>query len=144
LPALLVWAYTLAAAATCDAAIQRIPSPLVRQGGFATAILLVLACVATAHWQWAVLAAICATGAGLILLFCWHFAGAGFGDVRLAVLGGLGLINPTHRGLTFAVAVFIAITLSQATFVLAHGGNRRSQFPYGPALALAFAVAACV
>ena len=74
---------------------------------------------------------------------CWRFASAGFGDVRLAVLGGLGLVNPTHRGLVFAVAAFIIITLSQATVVLARGGNRRTHFPFGPAIAIAFAVAAC-
>ena len=144
LPALLVWAYSLAAAATCDAVTQRIPTPLVRQGGAATALLILLACVVTTHWRWAVLAAISAAAAGVILLICWRFAGAGFGDVRLAVLGGLGLVDPTHRGLALAVAAFIVLTLSQATVVLARGGSRRSQFPYGPAIAIAFAIAAFV
>jgi leader peptidase (prepilin peptidase)/N-methyltransferase len=144
LPALLVWAYTLAAAATCDAVTQRIPTPLVRQGGAATACLVLLACAATTHWRWALLAAISAAAGGAILLVCWRFAGAGFGDVRLAVLGGLGLVHPTHQGLVAALAAFVVITLSQATTILARGANRRTQFPYGPAIAIAFAVAACV
>lgn len=144
LPALLLWAYTLAAAATCDAVTQRIPTPLVRQGGAATACLVLLACAVTTHWRWALLAAISAAAAGAILLVCWRFAGAGFGDVRLAVLGGLGLVHPTHLGMVAAVTVFVVITLSQATTILACGGNRRTQFPYGPAIAVAFAVAAGV
>jgi len=143
LPALLVWAYVLAAAATCDAATQRIPTPLVRQGTAAVAVLVVLASSAAAgQWRWAALAAVCAGAAGVILAVCWRVAGAGFGDVRLAVLGGLGMVHPTHLGLVVAVAAFILITVTQATVTLARGGNRHTTFPYGPAIAAAFVVAA--
>jgi leader peptidase (prepilin peptidase)/N-methyltransferase len=144
LPALLVWAYVLAAAATCDAATQRIPTPLVRQGTAAVAVLVVLASAAAGQWQWAALAAVCAGTAGVILAVCWRFAGAGLGDVRLAVLGGLGVVHPTHLGLVVAVAAFILITVTQATVTLARGGNRHTTFPYGPAIAAAFVVAAVV
>ncbi len=142
LPALLLWAYALAAAATCDAATQRIPTPLVRQGAVAVAGLIVIASAAAGHWRWVVLAAVCAAAAAVILALCWRFAGAGFGDVRLAVLGGLGLANPTRLGLVVAVAAFILITVTQATVTLARGGNRHSTFPYGPAMAVAFVIAA--
>jgi leader peptidase (prepilin peptidase)/N-methyltransferase len=144
LPALVVWAYVLAAAATCDAATQRIPTPLVRQGALAVAVLVVLASVAAGQWQWAALAAVCAGTAGVILAVCWRFAGAGLGDVRLAVLGGLGLVHPTHHGLVAAVAAFILITFTQATVTLARGGNRHTTFPYGPAIAAAFVIAAVI
>ena len=81
----------------------------------------------------------------LQLLVCWRFAGAGFGDVRLAVLGGLGIVHPTHVGLVVvAVAAFILITVTQATVTLARGGNRHTTFPYGPAIAAAIVVAAVV
>lgn len=51
LPALLIWAYGLAAAATCDALTQRVPTPLVRQAAVATAVLILGAAAATAHWR---------------------------------------------------------------------------------------------
>ena len=80
-------------------------------------------------------------------MVCWRFAGAGFGDVRLAVLSGLrglGIVHPTHLGLVVAVAALILITVTQATVTLARGGNRHTTFPYGPAIAAALVVAAVV
>jgi leader peptidase (prepilin peptidase) / N-methyltransferase len=105
LPALLVWTCLLAAAATCDAATQRIPTALVRQGAAAVAVLVVLASAAAGQWRWAALAAACAGAAGVILAVCWRVAGAGFGDVRLAVLGGLGLVLQRHLGWVAACVV---------------------------------------
>jgi len=144
LPALLVWAYGLAAAATCDAFTQRVPTALVRQGAAATAVLVLGAAAVTGHWRWAALAAICAVAAAAIFAFCWRFLDAGFGDVRIAVLGGIGLADPTHEGVLAAVAAFIGITLSQAIATLARGGNRHTLFPYGPGIAMAFLIAAIV
>lgn len=142
LPALLVWAYTLASASVCDAATQRIPTPLVWRGALVTAALTVLASAATGNWRWAALATFSAVAAGLIMLGCWRFVGGGFGDVRLAVLGGLGLAAPTHRSLTLGVAAFTISTLVLATLVLARGGTRKTQFPFGPSIALAVMVTA--
>lgn len=144
LAALLAWAYALAAAATCDATRQRIPTRLVWRGAAWTALLVVLAAVITGQWRWAVWAAVSAIVAGAILAVCWRFAGAGFGDVRLAVLGGLGLVHPTRLGLASAVGVFILITVTQAVVTIVRGGNRRSMIPYGPAMGLAFVIAATV
>jgi leader peptidase (prepilin peptidase)/N-methyltransferase len=142
LPALLVWAAGLAAAATCDAATQRIPTPLVRQAAIAVALLVVVAAAGAGHWRWVLLAALCSAAAGAVLAACWRFAGAGFGDVRLAALGGLGLVHPTRPGLLLALAAFILITVTQATVTLVRGGTRHSTFPYGPAIATAFLFAA--
>jgi leader peptidase (prepilin peptidase) / N-methyltransferase len=41
LPALLVWGCALVAAACCDAVTQRVPTPLVRQAGGVTCVLLI-------------------------------------------------------------------------------------------------------
>ena len=142
LPALLVWALALTVAAICDAATQRIPTPLVRQAAVAVATLVVIAAAGTGYWRWVLLGATCAAAAGAILVVCWRFAGAGFGDVRLAVLGGLGLVHPTPLGLLIALVAFILITVTQAIITLARGGNRGTTFPYGPAIATAFLLAA--
>jgi prepilin signal peptidase PulO-like enzyme (type II secretory pathway) len=40
--------------------------------------------------------------------------------------------------------VRILITVTQATVTLARGGNRHTTFPYGPAIAAAFVLAAVV
>lgn len=144
LPALLVWAYGLAAAATCDAMTQRVPTPLVKQTVIVTAVLVITAAATTGTWRWAAFAAISGTVAAAIFAFCWRFLGAGFGDVRLAVLGGIGLTEPTRIGIIAAFAAFIVITLGQAVVVLARGGNRYTRFAYGPAIAASFVVAAII
>jgi leader peptidase (prepilin peptidase) / N-methyltransferase len=142
LPALLVWAYVLAAAASCDASTQRVPTPLVRQGGAATAALLVGGSAITGDWRGLAAAALATLAAGLILGFCWRVTGAGLGDVRLAVLGGLGLGHVTHLGLVIGVATFALSTLTTAAVTLAHGATRHSTIPYGPALVAGFLLAA--
>jgi leader peptidase (prepilin peptidase) / N-methyltransferase len=141
-PALLVWSCALVAAACCDAVTQRVPSPLVRQAGVVTCALLTFGLAVQGDWSGLVISAVAAVASGLTLLLCWRFAGAGFGDVRLATLGGLGLGHATHRGLLVALAAFALITATQAVITLMRGGNRRSTFPYGPALAIGFLLAA--
>jgi leader peptidase (prepilin peptidase)/N-methyltransferase len=142
LPALLVWALTLAAGATCDALTQRIPTPLVRQGGAVTALLVVVAASLAGDWRGLLLAGLASAAAGLILTACWRFAGAGFGDVRLAVLGGLGLGHTSPTALLWAVVAFTLIIAALAIWTLARGGNRHTMFAYGPALAIGFGLAA--
>ena len=95
-------------------------------------------------WAGLLISGVAAAASGLTLLLCWRFAGVGFGDVRVATLGGLGLGHATHRGLLVALAAFALITLTQAVITLMRGGNRRSTFPYGPALAIGFLLAASV
>jgi leader peptidase (prepilin peptidase)/N-methyltransferase len=143
-PALLVWGYALAAAATCDALTQRVPTPLVRQAALLTAALGFAASAATGHWKWIGSALAVSLAAGLIFGLFWRFLGAGFGDVRIAILGGLGLAHPTRVGCVVGFAAFVLITLTQAVVTLASGGTRHSLFPYGPAIAAAFLLAAAV
>ena len=142
LPALLVWGCALVAAACCDAGTQRVPTSLVRRGALVTSALLAIGLGIQSDWPGLVISGIAALASGLTLLLCWRFAGAGFGDVRLATLGGLGLGHATHRGLLVALAAFALITVTQAVIILMRGGNRRSTFPYGPALAIGFLLAA--
>lgn len=141
-PALLAWACTLAAAATCDALTQRIPTPLVRRGGAVTALLLAAGLSARQDWHGLAATAASTSVAALVLLLAWRFAGAGFGDVRLATLGGLGLGHATERGIMMGLGVFCAVTLAQALIALARGGDRHTTIAYGPALAVAFLTAA--
>jgi leader peptidase (prepilin peptidase)/N-methyltransferase len=142
LPALLVWALTLAAAATCDGLTQRIPTPLVRQGGAATALLVLVAASLAGDWRGLLFAGLASAAAGLILAACWKFAGAGFGDVRLAALGGLGLGHTSPRALLWALVAFTVTIAAQAIWTLVRGGNRHTMFAYGPALAIGFGLAA--
>ena len=142
LPALLVWGCALVAAACCDAVTQRVPTPLVRQAGGVTCVLLTIGLVIQSDWTGLVISGVAAVVSGLTLLLCWRFVGVGFGDVRLATLGGLGLGHATQRGLLVALIAFAVITMTQAAIALMRGGNRRSTFPYGPALAIGFLLAA--
>ncbi len=141
-PALLVWGCALVAAASCDAVTERIPTPLVRQAAVGTGVLLTVGFAVHGDWRGLFISGLAAVAAGVVLLLCWRFAGAGFGDVRLAVLGGLGLGHATHRGLLLALAAFSLITVTQAAITLMRGGDRRGTFPYGPALAAGFLLAA--
>src|SRR3954453_8612871 len=144
LPALLVWGCALVAAACCDAVTHRVPTPLVRQAGLVTCALLAVGLAVQGDWPGLVMSGVAAVASGLTLVLCWRFAGAGFGDVRLATLGGLGLGHATHRGLLIALTAFALITVTQAALTLMRGGHRRSTFPYGPALTIGFLIAATV
>ena len=141
-PALLVWGCALVAAASCDAVTQRIPTPLVRQAAVGTGVLLTVGLAVHGDWRSLLLSGVAAAAAGVVLLLCWRFAGAGFGDVRLATLGGLGLGHATHRGLLLALVAFTLIIVTQAVITWRRGGDRRSTFPYGPGLAAGFLLAA--
>jgi leader peptidase (prepilin peptidase)/N-methyltransferase len=141
-PALLVWGCALVAAASCDAVTQRIPTPLVRRATVGTGVLLTVGFAVHGDWRGLLISGLAAAAAGVVLLLCWRFAGAGFGDVRLAVLGGLGLGHATHRGLLLALAAFSLIAVTQAVITLICGGDRQRSFPCGPALAVGFLLAA--
>lgn len=142
LPALLVWAYGLAVVGTCDAMTQRVPTPLARQATVATLLLVVAAAAATGTWHWAEFAAISGAVAAVIFTFFWRFLGVGFGDVRIALLGGVGIVEPTRTGLTAALAVLVVILLTQALMAMSRGGNRHTMIAFGPAIAAAAVVAA--
>lgn len=141
-PAFLLWACALVAAASCDAVTQRVPTALVRQAGVGTCLLLAVGFAVPGDWRGLLISGVAAAAAGSVALLCWRFAGAGFGDVRLATLGGLGLGHATELGLIVALAVFALATLVQAGVTVARSGHRRTTFPYGPGLAVGFLVAA--
>ncbi|WP_338104992.1 peptidase [Modestobacter muralis] len=143
-PALTVWGSSLVAAAACDAVTQRIPTPLVRQATVLSSLLLGVALVAHGDWRGLVLSGVCSIAAGLTMTMCWRYAGAGFGDVRLAFLGGLGLGHVTHEGLQLGLATVAVTTAVLAAVALARGGSRKTMIPYGPALVAGFLVAAAV
>jgi leader peptidase (prepilin peptidase)/N-methyltransferase len=142
LPALLVWAVTLVAAAACDATTQRIPTPLLRGGGLITAALVVLAGTVTHDWRALALTAVTCCAAGLIVGICWRLAGIGFGDVRLAIVGGAGLGHATYQSAVLAVLAFVLISGGQAAWAYSHTQDRKAHFAYGPSLVLGFLVAA--
>src|SRR3954447_6753688 len=50
LPALLIWGCALVAAASCDAVTQRVPTPLVRQAGVVTCVLLIVGLAVPGDW----------------------------------------------------------------------------------------------
>lgn len=141
-PAFVVWACALAAAGVCDAMTQRVPTALVRPAGVVTAVLFAAGYSVHRDWGGLALSGVAAVASGLVILLCWRFAGAGFGDVRLAAFGGLGLGHVTQRGLVVGFIAFIVLTLVQAGVTLARGGDRDTTFPYGPALATGFLLAA--
>lgn len=141
-PALLVWACTLVAAAACDAVTQRIPTALVRRGGAGTVALLIMGLAVHRDWRGLIFSAAAAAAAGSALLLFWRFAGVGFGDVRLAALGGLGLGHATYRGAIVGLFAFCVVTLIQAGVTILRGANRRTTIPFGPALATGLLVAA--
>lgn len=140
-PALMVWACALVAAAACDAITQRVPTGIVRPACLVTGALLVIALSLNNDWRGLLTSGLAAAICCLISLLCWRFAGAGFGDVRLATLGGLGVGHATVRGGAVAVAALCLIILGQAIETLARGGDRQSRLPLGPALAVAFLLA---
>ncbi|SOC50045.1 hypothetical protein SAMN05660748_2783 [Blastococcus aggregatus] len=105
-------------------------------------MLLTAGSAAHGDWRGLLLSGLAAAAAGAVLLLCWRFAGTGFGDVRMAALGGLGLGHATHQGLWLAFVAFTVITVTQAVISLMRSGDRQTTFPYGPALAVGFLLAA--
>jgi leader peptidase (prepilin peptidase)/N-methyltransferase len=96
----------------------------------------------TRDWRALLITVAACLVAGGTLALCWRFAGAGFGDVRLAAVGGLGLGHADHRSASLAVSVFAVVTLGQAAWTLLRTHDRCAHFAYGPALAAGFLVAA--
>lgn len=143
-PSLLVWACTLAAAATCDAITLRVPTRLVRLSSLVTSALLISGLASQHDWRGLLASGVGAAASGLMLLLCWRFAGVGFGDVRLATLGGLGLGHASSPSLLAAVVAFCVIILVQVILTVSRGGNRHSRVPFGPALVTAFLLAAAL
>jgi leader peptidase (prepilin peptidase)/N-methyltransferase len=139
--ATLAWATTLAAAAICDAKVRRIPTHLLVGGGTATSALLVVAAAVTHQWS-----ALASTAAMCLLCTVvfgarWRFGGAGFGDVRLAAFGGLGI---GHASL-LSITIGLAATCLLVWFTSRHALRQHERhMPLGPALVAGFLLAATV
>ena len=144
LPALLTWAVTITAAATCDALTQRVPTPLLQAGALVTTLLVLIAGLVTQDWRGLGLTFVACAGGAAILAVCWRFAGAGFGDVRLATAGGLGLGHAMHRSLVLGVLAVMVLTMTQAIWTYVRTHDRKAHFAYGPGLAVGFLIAAAV
>lgn len=144
LPGLLTWVCTLSAAAACDARTRRMPTALLRLATLATIGLLVMASVVMKDpsperlIRGVLTAAVC----GGLLWLGWKLGSLGRADARLATLGGFGLGWLELGGLWAGVVVFALVSGLQVVVILVRGGGRKTQLPYGPALAAGFIAAA--
>jgi leader peptidase (prepilin peptidase)/N-methyltransferase len=139
---LIAWGAALVAAICCDAVSQRVPTGLVRQSIVVVSCLLIGAFAVHQDWNELLISTVAAVVSGLVLLLCWRIAGAGFGDVRVAVLGGLGLGHATHRGLLIALIAMAMVVSMQATITVRRGGNLQTPIAFGPVLSVGFLIAA--
>ena len=141
---LAVWACVLTAAAACDLRTQRIPTGLVRQGGLVTSALLILGYPTDSSAVRLLLVTVAAAClGGLVAVLGWRLLGLGFGDVRLCVLGGLGLGQVNAGALRLAAAAFVAAAALQLIVAATQGKARSRTVPLGPPLAVFYLVAAC-
>ncbi|WP_138757704.1 peptidase [Modestobacter altitudinis] len=139
---LVLWGAALVAASCCDAVSQRVPTALVRQAIITTGVLLTCVLSFRGDWDGLLMSVVAAAAAGSVALLCWRFADVGFGDVRLAVLGGLGLGHATHRGLLIAVIAMALVVSMQATITVRRGGSLKTPIAFGPILSVGFLIAA--
>ena len=144
LPAVLVWGCLLVAAGVCDAATQRIPTVLVRAGTAAVAVLFTVGFSMGHNWRSFALAAVTSVTSAVTLLVCWRLLGVGRGDVRLALLGGLGLGGADGRGVLVGLLVFAAVVVGCVVQQRSLGGTKTTTIPLGPALAAGFISAAAL
>jgi len=138
LPAFCVLGASLVAISAIDVEHMRIPSTLVYVTAALGALLLVLASAGTHRWS-ALAAAAIGGAAAFAVFFALFYAvpkGIGFGDVRLAGLCGgfLGWIGYREVVLAFLVS-FVVAGVPAAVLLAMHKVQRRTQVPFGPALA---------
>jgi len=146
LPAYCVLAAGLVALSVVDMRLRRLPTPIVYWTAGLGGALLVIASAATGDYTRLLDAAIggAACFAAFFAVFFVVPKGMGFGDVRLAglcgmFLGWLGLrVVPLGMLAAFVIAGVPALVL-----VVLGKANRKSQFPFGPYLALGCLVGVC-
>ena len=144
LPAFLVLAASLLALACIDLEHLILPKRIVYWAFALVAGLLVLAAAINGEWEKLLVAAIC-SAAWFAVFFIMNFTSPrilGFGDVRLALLLGLGL---GWFGWRYVVLGFLAANLAGAiaglTLIAMKRMTRDQQIPYGIFLALGTAFA---
>ena len=141
---LVCWALALVVAAAVDAVTQRVPGTLVRVSSAATVLADAGVALATASLGALWLTAVAALASFAIFGLCWRFAGLGFGDVRLAVLGGLGLGHARLAGVLAGCAVLALIVIIQSVLTLLRTEDPAREIPFGPAIAVGYLVAALI
>lgn len=141
-PAFVLWGCVLVALGICDATTQRIPSAIVRPGALAVAVLFTVGFVVGRDWQGLALAATASLASAAVAIVCWRFLGAGLGDVRLALVGGVGLGGADGSGLVVGFLLFATVVVGQVLRQRATAANRTAHIPLGPALAAGFLSAA--
>lgn len=135
---LLIGGAALAAAATCDLVTLRVPTGLVRQASVAALLLHLAAAVGSGTPRLAVVPIIAAVMIGGLLAFLSRLAGTGMGDVRLGLLGALGLSTARPVGLI----VGLCTTLLVAAGLASRARRRQAgRYALGPALALGMLLA---
>lgn len=144
LPACLVWGWALVAAGASDSLTQRIPTTLVRQATVTVAVLVLIGGLVSEDWWFVLQSAAWCVVAGCALLAAHHFAGAGFGDVRLAALGGLGLSSATAYSVLMGLVVWGGVLAAQTMIGYTRHGTLRTQVALGPGLTAGFLTAAIV
>ncbi len=144
LPAFLVLAASLLALACIDLEHLILPKKIVYSTFALVAALLIVAAAVTGEWDRLLVSAIC-SAAWFALFFTLNFANPrilGFGDVRLALVLGLGLgwLGWRYVILGFFVANLLG-AVAGLTLVAMKKMTRDQQIPYGVFLALGAAFA---
>ena len=137
-PAYVVWGCVLVAAGLCDAATQRIPTLLARAGAVTVTFLFAVGFATRHDWIGLALTAIAALASAAIMLVCWRLLGVGLGDVRLALLGGLGLGGADQTGLLVGLTVCAVTVGCRVVTQRTISGSWQGHIPLGPALAAGF------
>jgi leader peptidase (prepilin peptidase)/N-methyltransferase len=144
LPAMLVLMASLLALSCIDVELLLLPKLIVYPTLAAVALLLLLDAVISSEWSKLFVAGLCAIG-WFVAFFGLNFANPrylGFGDVRLALVLGLGL---GWFGWRYVVLGFFAANLIGALIGIALLSTKRmsrdQQIPYGVFLAVGAALA---
>ncbi len=138
LPVFLLFAWLTTGLTWIDLDVHRLPVGMVVPTAAWTAVLLVVASLATGDQRWrSALLGLAVMGGFYLLLSLLPGGGVGGGDVRLAPLIGavLGWLGPGHLVVGMAAGFLIGGVVAVALLVLGRAG-RKTHIAYGPAMCL--------